>query len=292
MSGLHESLTPFPGFLLKKRMNMNRNCLRTLLAAALLIAMNIPARAGENLPGLATPGKLVVGLDDTFAPMGFRDAANNLTGFDIDLARAVGEEMGLEIVFQPVEWSAKEMELAAKNIDCIWNGMSRTAEREAAMTLSQDYLNNRLVIMTSKDLAITSWDQLLDCQIGTQAASSGLDVIKNSPIYDRIQGNLHEYATYDECILDMQAGRLQAMVVDEVLGQYKNNNLGSALNVASVDFGNDYYVIGFRRDKGDNSANEQLVRAVEAALKAVAASGKGRAISEKWFGANLLLDLN
>ena len=271
---------------------MNRKFVFTP-AALLVFAVSAVASAGagETLSGLANPGKIVVGLDDTFAPMGFRDQSNNLVGFDIDLARAVSEEMGLEVVFQPIEWAAKEMELATGNIDCIWNGMSRTPDREAAMTLSQDYLNNRLVIMTNPDVSIGSLDQLAGFQIGTQAASSGLDVIKNSPVYDRIRDNIHEYATYDECILDMQAGRLQDMVVDEVLGQYKNNNLGAALKIAPVDFGNDYYAIGFRRDKNDNRANEQVVAAVERALKAVSASGKGAAISKKWFGANLLLEL-
>jgi polar amino acid transport system substrate-binding protein len=261
------------------------------LAFAVFSALGIFAAAGESLSGLATPGKLVVGLDDTFAPMGFRDPANNLVGFDIDLARAVGEEMGVEIVFQPVDWSAKEMELATKNIDCIWNGMSRTPEREANMTLSQDYLNNRLVIMTNPGVEIAKLEDLAKYQVGTQAASSGLDVIKKSSVYSLIQSNLHEYPTYDECILDMQADRIQAMVVDEVLGQYKNNNLGAALKIAPVDFGNDFYVIGFRRDAKDNSANEELCKAVEKAIKALNAGGKGEAISKKWFGANLLLDM-
>ncbi|MCD8139569.1 MAG: amino acid ABC transporter substrate-binding protein [Planctomycetaceae bacterium] len=269
---------------------MNCNRALTLLALMVLSIFSCASSDAGELPGLTTQGRLVVGLDDTFAPMGFRDPANNLVGFDIDLARAVGEEMGLEIVFQPVEWSAKEMELAAKNIDCIWNGMSRTPDREAAMTLSQDYLNNRLIIMTVPGVTITSLDQLADYEVGTQAASSGLDVIKKSEVYDTIQDKLHEYATYDECILDMQAGRIQAMVVDEVLGEYKNKNLGAALNVASVDFGGDFFAIGFRRD-ADNSANEQLVKAVEDALKAVAASGKGEEISQKWFGRNLLLEM-
>lgn len=249
------------------------------------------AAAGESLPGLARPGRLIVGLDDTFAPMGFRDPANNLVGFDIDLARAVGRELGLEIMFQPVEWSAKEMELETKNIDCVWNGMSRTPEREKGMTLSQDYLNNRLVVMTNPGVSIASLDQLAAVQVGTQAGSSSLEAVKNSPVYARLGENLHEYATYDECILDMQAGRIQAMVVDEVLGNYKNNNLGSAFTFASVDFGNDYYVIGFRRSAGDNSANDQLCKAVENAIKKIAASGEGAAISNKWFGTNLLLNM-
>lgn len=262
-----------------------------LCLCACLFAFGQPRiGAGERMPGLANQGVLVVGLDDTFAPMGFRDPAGNLVGFDIDLANAIGEELGLKIVFQPVEWSAKEMELAVKNIDCLWNGMSRTADREKSMTLSQNYLNNRLAVMTNPGVDIVSLEQLADYQIGTQAASSGLEMIKKSAVYPLIRGNLHEYATYDECILDMQAGRLDVMVVDEVLGQYKNNNLGAAFKFAPVDFGDDFYVIGFRRDKADNSENEQLRARVEAALKAVIASGKGAEISTRWFGANLLLE--
>ncbi len=264
-----------------------------LLIAALSFVVGFAvsghANAGE-IRGLATRGKLVVGLDDTFAPMGFRDPANNLVGFDIDLAKAVGEELGIEIVFQPIEWSAKEMELAVKNIDCIWNGMSRTPDREAGLTLSQDYLNNRLAVMTVPEINITSLDQLPEYQVGTQAGSSALEAIKKNAVYSKLQANLHEYATYDECILDMQAGRLQAMVVDEVLGQYKNKNLGTAFKFASADFGDDYYVIGFRRSD-DNAENEALCHAVEGAIKAIVKSGKGESISKKWFGANLLLDM-
>lgn len=272
-------------------MNGKLAFLASVLAVVVLVAGGSASVAGDAIPGLATPGKLVVGLDDTFAPMGFRDPAGNLVGFDIDLAKAVGAEMGVEVVFQPVEWSAKEMELAAKNVDCLWNGMSRTKDREASMTLSQDYLNNRLVIMTNPGVEIAKLEDLVKYQVGTQGASSGLEVIKASPVYAQLQPNLHEYATYDECILDMQAGRIQAMVVDEVLGQYKNNNLGAALKVASVDFGDDLYVIGFRRDAKDNSANEGLRGAVEKALQKVIASGKGAEISKKWFGSNLLLSI-
>ncbi len=274
---------------------MNRTRVFSVVALSLLVFAGaggiFGVHAGEQLPGLAKQGRLVVGLDDTFAPMGFRDPAGNLVGFDIDLANAVGKEMGLEVVFQPVEWSAKELELAAKNVDCLWNGMSRTPEREVSMTLSQSYLNNKLVIMTVPDAKIAEMKDLAKYQIGTQAASASLEAIKANPVYASIKDNLHEYNTYDECILDMQAGRIQAMVVDEVLGQYKNNNLGNHFLVAPVDFGDDLYVIGFRRDKADNGANDQLCKAVEAALKRVIASGKGAEISKKWFGADLLLEI-
>jgi polar amino acid transport system substrate-binding protein len=226
-----------------------------------------------------------VGLDDTFAPMGFRDEANELVGFDIDLANAVGEELGWEIVFQPIAWDAKEMEMAAKNIDCVWNGMSRTPEREEMWTLSQNYLNNRIVIMTTPDVEITSLDQLAEYQIGTQAKSAALETVIASDVYESISANIQEYPTYDEVIMDMQAGRIQVMIVDEVLGQYKNANLDTKMNVATVDVGDDMYCIGFRKE------DTALCTQVEDAIKAIAASGKGAEISEKWFGENLLLDM-
>ena len=229
---------------------------------------------------------LTVGLDDTFAPMGFRDEAGNLVGFDIDLATAVAEQMGVEVKFQPIAWSAKEMELEANNIDCVWNGMSRTPEREVSMTLSQDYLNNKIVIMTVADVDVTSLDQLADLQIGTQAGSAGLEVVMSHEIYPSIEKNLNQYETYDECILDMQAGRIQAMVVDEVLGQYKNSNLHAALNVSEVDFGDDFYVIGFRKE------DTELCKRVEAAIKALQENGKAKEISEKWFGTDLMIPIN
>ncbi len=134
-------------------------------------------------------------------------------------------------------------------------------------------------------------DDMANFQIGTQAGSSSLEMVKKSPVYDRIKDNLHEYSTYDECILDMRAGRIQAMVVDEVLGKYKNNNLNGMFEFAPVDFGNDYYVIGFRRDAGDNAANDELCKAVENAIQRVIDSGKGAEISNKWFGSNLLLEM-
>ena len=94
---------------------------------------------------------IVVGLDDTFAPMGFRDEAGELVGFDIDLANKVGEELGMNVEFKPIDWNAKEMELKAKTIDCVWNGMSVTPERKENMALSDKYLNNKIVLMALAD---------------------------------------------------------------------------------------------------------------------------------------------
>ena len=86
---------------------------------------------------------LVIGMDDTFAPMGFRDEKNELAGFDVDLAKAIGEKLGVEIIFQPIDWSMRESELNAGNIDCIWNGYSITDKRKEMVNFTEPYLKNK-----------------------------------------------------------------------------------------------------------------------------------------------------
>ena len=204
---------------------------------------------GTTLADIQAKGELVIGLDDTFAPMGFRDESGNLVGFDIDLATAVCEELGVKATFQPIDWDAKEMELSSGNIDCIWNGMSITPEREEAMSLSQAYLNNKIVIMTKEGVAVSAKEDLANYNIGIQAGSAALEAVTNDAVYASIQDKITEYPTYDEVILDVQAGRLDCMIIDEVYGGYKNAKLGSIFAVSEVDFGDDLYAIGFR--KGD-----------------------------------------
>jgi ABC-type amino acid transport/signal transduction systems, periplasmic component/domain len=227
--------------------------------------------------------QLIVGLDDTFAPMGFRDEGGNLVGFDIDLATAVCEYLGWEVIFQPIDWEAKEMELNNKNIDCIWNGMSITPERQQSMSLSKPYLNNRLVIMCNEGIVVSSKEDLANLKIGTQAQSAALETMQADDVWESIKDNVSEYRSYDEVILDMQAGRIDVMVVDEVLGEYKNSKLDKKFSVSDVDFGDDLYAIGFRKE------DTALTKQVEDAIDALIANGKAAEISEKWFGKNIVI---
>ena len=236
-----------------------------------------------TLEDIKAKGQLVIGLDDTFAPMGFRDENGDLVGFDIDLAKAVCEELGVEAVFQPINWSAKEMELSTGKVDCLWNGLSITPERQETMSMSNAYLNNKIIVMTNKGVTLASKEDLANYNVGVQAQSSALEVVMADDVYDSIKDKITEYDTYDQVIMDMQAGRLDAMIVDEVLGQYKNTQLGGIFDVASFDFGDDLYAIGFRK------SDTELTQAVNDALAACIESGKSAEISEKWFGADIVI---
>lgn len=236
-----------------------------------------------SLEDIREKGDLIIGLDDTFAPMGFRDEDNELVGFDIDLARAVCEELGVEARFQPIDWDSKEMALAAGTIDCVWNGMSITPEREEGMALSQAYLNNKIIVMTAPGVTVDSKEGLAGLNIGIQAGSAALEAVQADDVYGSIQDTLTEYPTYDEVILDVQAGRLDCMIIDEVYGNYKNAQLGNVFTTAAFDFGDDLYAIGFRK------ADTELRDAVNEAINSLIADGTAAQISTDWFGADIVV---
>lgn len=243
------------------------------------------AKDGDFKSQLANEDKIVVGLDDTFAPMGFRDEKGELVGFDIDLAKEVGKELGIDVEFKPIAWASKELELKSKNIDCIWNGMSVTPERKKSMALSNKYLDNTIILMTEegKEVEIANEADLKKYKIGTQDDSSALETMKRLDSYKDIEKNIATYPDYDKALLDLKAGRLDAIAIDQVLGEYKNNNLNGSLKVLSYKLGNDAYAIGFRKD------DKKLRDAVNDALNKVIEAKKAEEISKRWFGKNIVI---
>ncbi len=247
---------------------------------------NDDANKGDDFKSqLAQEGKLIVGLDDTFAPMGFRDENGELVGFDIELAKEVGKELGVEVEFKPIAWASKELELKSKNIDCIWNGMSVTPEREKSMALSNKYLDNTIILMTEKgkDVKIAKEADLKKYKIATQDDSSALETMKRLDSYKDIEKNISTYPDYDKALLDLKAGRVDVIAIDQVLGEYKNTNLNGSLEVLEYKLGNDAYAIGFRKD------DEKLRDAVNDALKKVIDNKKAEEISMKWFNKNIVI---
>lgn len=258
----------------------------TLIVAMALLAGCGSSKDLEDYDYIKDKGTLTVGLDDTFAPMGFRDKDDNLVGVDIDLAKAVGKKLGIKVEFQPIEWDAKEAELKAKNIDCVWNGMSATKDRQKSMTLSNKYFDNKILVMSQdKSINITDSSQLKNYKIGTQADSAALESIKADKNYDSFKDNVSEYPTYDEAILDMKSGRVDVIVIDEVYALYNNKNK-TKLYSSDFNFGADKYAVGFR--KGDT----ELASKVSDAIQECIDDGTADKICEKWFGKGASLIIN
>ena len=172
-----------------------------------------------SLQYILDKGTLILGLDVGFEPMGYYDDNGDIVGFDIDLAKEVASRLGVELVLQPISWDAKEMELENKSIDVVWNGMSITDERVASMNFSKPYLANRMIIIVKDGSDITSKADLAGKSVACQSGSSALDAINAEPDVAATFGELVDsYSDNPTAFLDLKSGRIDALVVDEVVG--------------------------------------------------------------------------
>ena len=180
-----------------------------------------------SLEYILDKGELILGLDETFPPMGYRDANGDIVGFDIDLATEVCARLGIKLKLQPIDWNSKEMELSTKSIDCIWNGMSITDERVENMNISKPYIANRQVVVTANDSGIAVKADLNGKKFATQAGSAALEAInaeaEAAGSADAF-GKVTEYASFDDAWLDLKAGTVDALVIDEVYIRYVMEN--------------------------------------------------------------------
>lgn len=227
--------------------------------------------------------KIVVGMDDTFAPMGFRDENGELTGLDVELAQFTSQMMGIPFELQPIDWSMKETELANGNIDLIWNGYSITEERKEKVLFSNPYLANKMVVVTMADSEIQTLEDLNGKVVAVQAESSALDAIDSKPeIRDTFQ-ELATLETNNDCLMDLEAGRSDAVVGDEVLIRYYIAQKGpEKYKVLEENFGEEQYAVGARKE------DTALIEAINNAFDDMKESGKAGEISTKWFGSDII----
>jgi polar amino acid transport system substrate-binding protein len=225
--------------------------------------------------------ELIMGLDDTFAPMGFRDEKGELVGFDVDLANEVAERIGVTIKFQPIDWSMKETELNAGNIDLIWNGYTITAERQEKVAFTKPYLENSQIIVTLADSDINTKVDLAGKNVAVQAESSALDAINSEPEVAESFGELVEFSTNNEAFSDLESGRTDALVVDEVNARYFMKQVGEEkYKVLDEDFGDEEYGIGLRKE------DTELLKKINDAMDEMKKDGTYDAIYAKWFSEN------
>jgi polar amino acid transport system substrate-binding protein len=230
--------------------------------------------------------ELVVGLDDTFVPMGYKDESGQIVGFDVDLANAVGKKLNKKIKFQSIDWSMKETELDNGNIDLIWNGYSITDERKQKVEFSKPYLNNKQVIVTLADSNINAKSDLKGKKVGAQTGSTAVDAVeKEGDLLKSFDGGkLVTFEDNNAALMDLEAKRLDAIVVDEILARYYIKARGEQkYKILNEDFGSEQYGVGIK--KGDT----QFVEAFNKAFDEVKADGTAAEISKKWFGEDIVL---
>lgn len=221
-----------------------------------------------------------VGFDAEFPPYGFMDDDGGYVGFDLDLAQEVCDRRGWELVKQPIDWDAKDMELSSGSIDCIWNGFTMTG-REDQYTFSVPYVDNSQVFVVPADAGITSKADLAGKVVGVQKDSSALAALQDEENQENLDlaasfSQLIEYADYNTAFMDLEAGAIEALAIDIGVAKYQISSRGDGYVMLKEPLAAEQYGIGFLL------GNEELKNQVEETLLEMAEDGTFTKIAEKY----------
>jgi len=238
----------------------------------------------KSLKQIQAKGFFIVGLDDQFPPMGFRGQDNNeIIGFDIDLAKEAAKRLGVQVQFKPVAWDGIILSLNKGDIDAVWNGMTITDERKQKIEFSKPYLNNRQIIMVTLDSTLSTIEMLKGKKLGLQLGSSSETALNSKPEVVKQLKELKKYENNTLALMDLAAKRIDAVVVDEIVGRWNMAKKPGIYKVLSEDMGTELYGVGLR--KNDITFKEAL----DKVLTEIKNDKAGEEISKKWFGENILL---
>ena len=215
---------------------------------------NEPDQASD-LAYIKDKGEMIIGIT-YFAPMNYFDDNNELIGFETEFAKAVCEKLGVEAKFQEINWTAKETELAAKNIDCIWNGMTITPERVEAMGISDAYMANKQVLVVKADkLADINLESGKGLNIVAEKESAGEGVATTEAYF--AEANYTAVDTQSKALTEVKSGTADGCVVDFVasIGMIgEGTDFEDLVVVDGLAFADEEYGIAFR--KGSDTTAE------------------------------------
>ena len=231
------------------------------------------AAAGSDLDYIKGKGKMVIGYT-VYEPMNYTDADGNFTGFDTELATAVCEKLGVEPEFVEINWDTKVVELDAKSIDCIWNGMTLTDDIMANTATTKAYAKNAQVVVVKDGTEYTSTADLVGKTVVAEAGSAGESAIADDASLS--QADYISKSVQTDCLMEVAAGTADAAVLDLTLA---NAMIGAGTDYASLkivdELNAEEYGVAFR--KGSDTA-----AAVDAVFDELKADGTMQALADKY----------
>ena len=242
-------------------------------SAASDAASTTEAAADSDLAYIQGKGKMTIGYT-VYEPMNYTDAEGNFTGFDTELATAVCEKLGVEPDFVEINWDTKIVELDAKSIDCIWNGMTLTDEIMANTACTKAYAKNAQVVVMKADADYTSTADLVGKTVVAEAGSAGESAIQDDESLS--QADYISKSVQTDCLMEVAAGTADAAVLDLTLAtamigdgtDYANLTIKDELNAEE-------YGVAFR--KGSDAA-----AAVDAAFDELKSDGTMQKLADKY----------
>ena len=229
--------------------------------------------------GKSNGNTFTVGFDAEYPPYGYMDENGEFTGFDLELAQAVCDLEGWELVKQPIVWDNKDNELNSGSIDCIWNGFTMDG-REDDYAWSDPYVDNSQVIVVSADAGINQLSDLNGKVVGVQAASAALAVLQDEEQQKALAdtfGKLQEFADYNTAFAELEAGSVNAIAMDIGVAQYQidSRDAGKFI-ILDEHLNSEQYAIGFALD------NTELRDTVNKDLHTLKENGTFDELAEKY----------
>ena len=242
-------------------------------AASGSAAASAAETAASDLDYIKEKGKMVIGYT-VYEPMNYTDADGNFTGFDTELATAVCEKLGVEPEFVEINWDTKVVELDAKSIDCIWNGMTLTDDIMANTATTKAYAKNAQVVVVKDGTDYSSTADLVGKTVVAEAGSAGEAAIEGDE--NLAQADYVSKSVQTDCLMEVAAGTADAAVLDLTLA---NAMIGEGTDYASLkivdELNAEEYGVAFR--KGSDTA-----AAVDAAFDELKADGTMQALADKY----------
>ncbi|SHH01105.1 amino acid ABC transporter substrate-binding protein [Tepidibacter thalassicus] len=252
-----------------------------LVITVMLMGCTSKDKVDNSLEEIKKKGEFVVGLDDSFPPMGFKDENGEIVGFDIDLAKEVAKRMGVNVKFKAVDWDGVLLSLKNKNIDVIWNGLTITEKRKKEIAFSKVYLENRQIIVVNNNSSIKRKEDIIGKIVGVQLGSSSENALNSSEISKELK-EIKKYSNNTEALMDLKAGRIDAVILDEIVGRYYMEKKPGVYRILEDDFGKESYGVGIRKE--DVKLKDELNKILDEMKK----DGTAKNISEKWFGEDIV----
>ena len=199
--------------------------------------------AESDLAYIQSKGTLVIGITD-FEPMDYKNESGEWIGFDADMAKAFAESLGVTAEFVEIDWDNKILELGSKTIDCVWNGMTLTAEVTSSMECSNAYCNNAQVVIVPVDKAADYQDveSCKDLTFAAEAGSAGEEEL------NALGYTVTPVKAQSDALMEVAAGTSDAAVIDSLMAAAMvGEGTGYANLTYTCGLNAEEYGVGFRK---------------------------------------------
>jgi polar amino acid transport system substrate-binding protein len=218
-------------------------------------------------------GEMVIGYT-VYAPMNYTDENGTFTGFDTELATLVCEKLGVKPKFVEINWDTKEVELNAKSIDCIWNGLTIDEDRKANMELTKPYVKNAQVVLMKADAAYNGTASLVGKTVVAEQGSAGEKTIQGDA--NLAQATYVPKKAQTDCLMEVKAGTADAAILDLTLAKTMTGEGTNYTDLKIMDrLGEENYGVAFRK-------GSDVAQAVNQVFDELVANGKMAELAEKY----------